>query len=42
METEPVPYGLTLLTPARLILISVAGAITGYLLSVYQRSIRRF
>jgi hypothetical protein len=41
MHTEPVPYGLTSLTPVRLLLFSIASGAAGLLLARYQRDVSR-
>lgn len=41
MLVEPVPYGLTWLTPARLVFISLAFCALGALLGSYQRTLQR-
>ena len=41
MRVEPVLYGLTWLTPVRLVSISLAFCVFGALLGAYQRALQR-
>lgn len=41
MHVEPVPYGLTWLTPARLVLTSLVFCALGALFGSYQRALQR-
>ena len=40
MDTEPIVFGLTALTPLRLVVIAVASAAASALFGAYERSVR--
>lgn len=40
MNVEPVLYGFTAVTPARLLFVSLFSALCGFLLSTYQRKLQ--